>query len=311
VAAQRVNETQPCDGRPLSSIEVAAAQVMHETPSRDGRRYLGLVAATASWQMLQGVRMNVQKPMLAYLRAVGAIEKGDKLSISQLMAKCTTCGVPEWMPIVLADLATGEDVAQKHLVAEFAEHPLAGFADSVAGLGQHNMAVIVGLLDGDPYIAYPQILVGERGSGRLVTGEPYARTLGQLWAYCGYGNPSLHRHEGMSRDDLLALGKPILKARCRVAIEACIKLTGEPDKNGRSKPRSPYRDLYEQARKMYAERTHEAACRYCKGAAGSPWRDGHKHAAALRLTIKKGLLADLYDAAKLLHEWPARTNSAT
>ena len=95
--------------------------------------------------------------------------------------------------------------------------------------------------------------------------------------------------------------------------------TGEPDKNGMARKRSPYRDSYEDARLKYADATHDQECmnwsRYSPngcgtranpewGAPGSPWRPGHQHAAALR-KVGKDFLDDLWREATRLHEVPA------
>lgn len=62
--------------------------------------------------------------------------------------------------------------------------------------------------------------------------------------------------------------------------------------------RSPYRDTYEAARATYVDRVHATECVRCGPSGkpaqiGSPWSDGHQHAAALRL-VGKEILRDLW-----------------
>lgn len=65
--------------------------------------------------------------------------------------------------------------------------------------------------------------------------------------------------------------------------------------------RSPYRDVYEDARERYGDRVHAVECVRCgpsgkPALVGSPWSAAHQHAASLRL-VGKELLRDLWIAA--------------
>lgn len=105
------------------------------------------------------------------------------------------------------------------------------------------------------------------------------------------------------------------KSRLWLVAKQCVMYDGEPDKNGRSRVRSPYRDIYDAGRKKYADAVHVHQCQNTKrptremknfvpngcgttehpewGAPGSPLRPGHQHARALRL-VMRAILIDLW-----------------
>lgn len=108
------------------------------------------------------------------------------------------------------------------------------------------------------------------------------------------------------------------RMRARLVAESCVKQDSS----------SLYRQVYEQGRKKYADAVHAVDCSQCgmcgtcgkppgagrqeheaggcpnrkvvKAVAGTPLRDGHKHARALRL-VSKEVLKDLYLAARDWH----------
>jgi hypothetical protein len=85
------------------------------------------------------------------------------------------------------------------------------------------------------------------------------------------------------------------KTRAYLVAESCIK-----------QARSPYRGVYEDGRKKYADAIHAASCRRCGPAGkpaetGTPLSAGHQHARAMRLVMKE-LLKDLWRESKRLHE---------
>lgn len=161
--------------------------------------------------------------------------------------------------------------------------------------------------------------VGEKQLARLlaVIGDPAEREKpSQLWAYCGLhvvhhiGNeahspPVDDSHPGQAGSDtqaVLAGVAPTLtrgqksnwsteaKTRIYLVAESTIKMAGTGNK-----PRSPYRDVYDEGRVKYADAVHSVECRRC-GPKGSPAQpgsdlsDGHKHARAMRLVMKRILL---------------------
>lgn len=69
---------------------------------------------------------------------------------------------------------------------------------------------------------------------------------------------------------------------------------------------SPFRKVYDDARRKYADAMHKQPCVRCGPAGkpaptGSPLSDGHKHARALR-AVSKELLKQLWREAKRIHE---------
>lgn len=154
------------------------------------------------------------------------------------------------------------------------------------GVGEHLLARLLGVI-GEPYIAHPAHWEGEgKGKRHLVWDEPFIRNVDKLWAYCGYGDPGRKRRKGMSAEDAAALGTWRAKTILRIIAESCTK-----------QPGSRYEIVYRKAREEYDGRIHETECPQCKGSSkpGDSWKDGHKHAAALR-KVAKEILRDLWEA---------------
>jgi len=273
----------------------APIQPTHEAHGADARRFDGLVSASANFELVQNTRRKVELPIKAYLRGCGIIDKNAKPSPDQLLALCLTHGAPQWMPQTLLDLQEGEQHAKRLLLDAFRPHPMAAFPGTIRGLGDHSFAALLGHLSGDPYIAFPLRRVGKRGASVIVEDDPYVRSFSQLCSYCGVGDWHRKRRAGMSQEQALACGRPRAKARLWNIAASLLKAGN--------------REGYDRWRGEYEDRVHEAACAACaakKGGppapAGSPWRDGHKHAAALRMVAKYEVLAPVYDEAKRLHE---------
>lgn len=196
------------------------------------------------------------------------------------------------------------------------------------GVGEHLLARLLGCI-GHPRNATPHHWEGEGAKRTLVADEPYERTVGQLWSYCGHGDPSRKKRKGMTAEEAFALGNPRAKMIVHLLAESCMKNAGSParassntkldppdaagpNSDGEasscsaSKPqtprrRSPYRDTYDDAKATYIDRVHAVECVRCgpsgkPAAIGSPWSPGHQHAAALRL-VGKEILRDLWIAA--------------
>lgn len=204
-----------------------------------------------------------------------------------------------------------EHEAERNLEKTLAGVPLGAFASTITGLGAKQFGRLLGAT-GDPYLRTAVYL----DDGSLMPGTGCPRTLSQWHAYCGHGDPERRRRKGMTQDEARALGKPDAKMRTRLIAEQFIRYTGKPDQNGKPTPHSPYYEIYQTARLEYETRVHERECLNSSrispngcgtrdhpewGSLGSPWRPGHQHAAALRLTGKQ-FLDDLYAEAKRLHE---------
>lgn len=201
------------------------------------------------------------------------------------------------------------------------------------GIGEHLLALLLGLI-GDPYHTTPHHWVGKgKGKKKLVEGEPYDRTVNQLWAYCGHG-AILHKTKDMSQEEAFRLGNPRAKMVTHLLAEACVKagvryfcddgvqykpwpakevdaglhekdvcqLCEHPKDEHGKKSISDYGQVYLDARHHYEDRVHLEPHVRCgpKGKpapAGSPWSQGHQNGAALR-KVGKELLKDLWIAAR-------------
>ncbi len=181
----------------------------------------------------------------------------------------------------------------------------AAWAKDTHGIGEHTLARLLGSI-GHPVVAYPMRWVsgpapeghvctdkrcGKKGGKEdgeerhLVAYPPFLRTVGQLWAYCGHGDPTRKRRKGATQDEAMASGSPDAKTLVHLMAECCMKAGG------------PYREVYDLAKIQYADRV-EASGKH----EGKPWSDGHKHNAALR-KVGKEILRDLWIVAQqAMHE---------
>lgn len=200
------------------------------------------------------------------------------------------------------DAAAGLDLAEKAMLkamkaAVRRDYPAIEAwrkSDAAFGIGDRLLARLLGEI-GDPVVASPLMWVpGPAGGDERVlapAGDPYVRTVSQLWAYCGVGKPG-RMPKGADQARVLAGGKPKAKMILRLMAEGCVKAN-----------KGPYRFLYDGARAEYADRTHAEDCAQCRAKAGDPWKLGHQHAAALR-KVSKEILKDLYAVQLAAMEQP-------
>lgn len=156
------------------------------------------------------------------------------------------------------------------------------------GLGEPLMARILGHL-GHPRIATPYHWEGVGTKRVLVADDPFERAVGQLWSYCGHGRPG-RRVRGMSAEEAMGLGSPHLKKLVFLSASFAMRQEGYP-----------YREVYVAGRERYENRVHAVPCAPCgkvgkPAVEGVPWKKGHQHAAALRLTGKE-ILRDMWKVA--------------
>lgn len=102
--------------------------------------------------------------------------------------------------------------------------------EATPGVGAHLLARLLGHL-GDPRRAAPKFWAespdGEHGDEAnpkraLQDGDPFDRTVGQLWQYCGHGRAA-RRAKGMSQQDALALGNPRCKMLVHLICDGVVK----------------------------------------------------------------------------------------
>jgi hypothetical protein len=162
--------------------------------------------------------------------------------------------------------------------------------------------------------------VGAKQLGRFLsaTGDPYwhivedrPRTVGELWAYCGYHAVPVDRdgrrimldddaeefHQIAPRRQKGVQGNWSDDARKRAWLIAnsCVKQA----------PDAPLRMVYDAARAKYAEATHIVPCIRCgpsgkPAAPGTDLNDGHKHGRALR-AVSKEVLKRLWVESRRQH----------
>ena len=200
----------------------------------------------------------------------------------------------------VAALDTAEKNAKRALLLAYREVVPAAIREwqqAQPGIGAHLLGRLLGRI-GDPRIAIPLRWEGKGKGNRILVqdGEPYERTVSQLWSYCGHGDPGRKMHKGITAEELMALGDPRIKALVWNISCACLK-TGV--RNGEAI--TPYGALYMTRRNATAERVHTTECVRCGPAGkpaqpGSPWSKAHQHNDALRI-VGKEVLRDLWIVA--------------
>lgn len=191
-------------------------------------------------------------------------------------------------------LSDAYDESVKNLEKVMRAHPLGPWVKKTAGLGDKQTARLLAAI-GDPY-------------WHLVEERP--RTVSELWAYSGYhvigGHAADHETSEAQKSTVGGVaprrqkGKKLnwsqaARMRAHLIAESCLKAKT-----------SPYNPVYYQTREKYAEAVHNHPCAPCgtKGkpaAIGTPLKDGHKHARALR-AVAKEVLKGLWIESKHLHE---------
>lgn len=209
----------------------------------------------------------------------------------------------EWMEPHAKALEATEKDAEKTLAAVYKRvvpECIRQWQENTVGIGAHNLARLLGTT-GDPLVAFPHHWEGEGKKRILVADEPFLRSVGQLWQFCGHGAPQ-RRVRGMTAAEAMALGNPHAKMLVHMMADTCMRMNGVPDKKERKRARSPYRDLYEAVKFSVEDKVHTVECQRCTpknkppAAVGTPWKDAHRHNHALRV-VGKTILRDLWVAA--------------
>jgi len=194
----------------------------------------------------------------------------------------------------LDEIDNAEKIITKMLLEAFkveAPTEIVQFAANTAGIGKQPklLARLMGEIGDLDTWQEAKWEKGKKDEDKrvLVLGDTWESSVRDLWAYCGVGDPERKIKAGMSQEELLACGNPRAKFLVRLIAEQMVK-----------NKRSAYRKVYDIGRQKYENRTHAEPCPQCgtpghPAMVGSPWRDGHKHAAALRLT-GKAVLKDLW-----------------
>lgn len=238
---------------------------------------------------------------------IGALERSYGESLPHLLEIATP-------------LNQAEHLAELELVRAWRKHPLAPWAKESRGVGEKSIARLIAEI-GAPAIgskghwetskngANPdtedqapdapdeeataqtddQSADASKKSREWIIDEYFERTVSQLWAYCGVGDPARSRiPKGAVQSDLLKRGKPRAKKQLYLIATSMLKSGirgGEPVSN--------WGEFYVNARVKYADRVHAADCPPCHASTGDPWKPGHQHMAALRL-MEKEFLKELW-----------------
>lgn len=223
-----------------------------------------------------------------------------------------------------------ESEARNLLQAVYAEEVPGDVRDWVSGIpGLKTGEVFPRLIGvvGNPAIATPYKWEAQDGQRVLVAdGEPYARSLRQLWAWCGCGDPLRRPASGMSQADLMACGRRTSVRPLLFTFSSYISRAGRVvTKEGSAKQGQPmsqaaadsrYFQAFTTAKEAGMDKKHQDECRNHKrppmrpdgcgtvahpewGEAGSPWRAGHAEAHAHRIVAKE-FLRDLWVVANSL-----------
>lgn len=209
-------------------------------------------------------------------------------------------GLDESHPDVarLAALVKVLEEAEHHAVLNLQrvmrKHPLGPWIKTQKGVGDKQAARLLAVI-GDPYV-------------NMQTGE--VRTVSQLWAYAGHGDPARRKFKGMSQSDLFRLGNPTAKKRTWSIAASILKAGGGEERaivHSTATAHTPSLAVVYYQRKHATEgREHTAECVRC-GPSGHPalpgslWSDAHRHADALRV-LGKAFLRELWIESRRLHE---------
>lgn len=260
-----------------------------------------------------------------YGRTLDDIERVRIMTTNRIGAIERELGVPAHSHKGLGKTAGLLDEADSEIEKELRKlwrtHPLAAWSKSVKGVGDKSIARLIAEI-GDPLIRPVGHIENERTRDRKFVVDYWEpRTLAQLWAYCGHGDPARRKRTDMNKDDALALGNPRAKMRVHLIAKAGMQrmcpacsahkevVTAERKAAGATREEAekyappahdctcaetlPLRHAYNAARANYAARIRieERGERV-----GEPWSDKHAHNAALRY-VGKTFLGMLYAEA--------------
>jgi hypothetical protein len=218
-----------------------------------------------------------------------------------------------------------EAEARKRLIQVYTEvvpDRVRAWAADIPGLGSGEVFPRIAGLIGNPRIAVPWKWETRPGEKRQLVpdGDPYERTLHQLWQWSGCGDPEIVPRTGMSQEELMSCGRrtivrPALYAFSsyiaragRVITKADSARAGQPV--SRAVADSKFFKIFETQKAYGLTRVHARECRNHKrppqhsdgcgiaahpewGETGSPWRPGHAEGHAHRI-VGKELLRDFW-----------------
>lgn len=244
-------------------------------------RYDTLNMMTAQLDDLEGLRMAIANRLRIMTTPADRVDKdGETRGLGLVF------GVDEEVEPVqhaLAETIRLEDTYVRKVEAYMRKSPWGDFLKDpmTKGVGAKQLARLLGAT-GDP-------------AWHMAQDRP--RKVSELWSYCGYSvvNGAAPRREKGKKANWSRDGR----SRARMIAESCLKAGGH------------YRiDIYDPVKAHYQGAVHTRECAQCGKAAdkktgapgvpalpGTPLKDGHTHARALR-AISKELLRDLWIEAR-------------
>tara|TARA_Y100001949_G_scaffold57167_1_gene48045 strand:+ start:6141 stop:7070 length:930 start_codon:yes stop_codon:yes gene_type:complete len=201
-------------------------------------------------------------------------------------------------------LKSAETSAYRSLINRFKAMPwgphMKEFIDQ-PGLGHRDPRALARFFGeiGHPVLAFPHRQIEnpnhvpgskkpEEWKRILEAGDPFCRSVSQLWSYVGMGDPDRRHRVGMSQEEALACGAPMAKCLIFLLAKSAMMMRG-PTEKAPNRPRSPYRDTYDIKRLDFQEKHQNGD--------EDDWSDAHADAAALRV-VAKDILRDMWCAAR-------------
>jgi len=247
---------------------------------------------------------DIERTRIMLGNRIGAVLRSDPNAVEGV-------STPEYITEVQQALTATEEMTVEGIEKMWARHPLAPWAKTVKGVGPKTIARLVAEI-GDPLLRPVGHWEGEDDDRTWIIDAYVPRTLSQLRAFAGHGDPARRKHKGMTQDEAFGLGNPLVKKRLWLIASGGVKATcptHRAAKKARSedeadgwRPPPPgctcaethvLRHVYDEARIKYATRIEETGIR-----AGQPWRPARQKAAAEREVGKYFL--------RLLHEEASR-----
>ena len=305
--------TQPdTTAEAVSEIEGQHHSEAHRMPAlKEGPVAGGQFQADTQRSIASGYRVlsvyaemfyDIQKTRVAMANRLGVDKKGKRTKAVRDIEPDAYLPFLEALTVVEENLSRTLVLCYRRVV----DPSIIAWQEETIGIGDHLLARLLGAV-GHPVHTTRHHWEGEGKKRVLVDDGPYERRLSDLWSYCGHGDATRKRKKGMDKDEAAALGSDDAKMIVRLMAEACIKFNGKPDKYGRPRPLSPYRQVFDNARVAYAARTAGDGPAWAKHEShgwkvGVPPKDQPENAcehcknAALRI-VGKEILRDLWIVA--------------
>jgi hypothetical protein len=185
------------------------------------------------------------------------------------------------------------------------------YAQQIPGHVREWVTGIPGIASGELFprllglLGHPRVAIPWRWEDRVLVpaGEPYERTVRELWSYCGCGDPERVPGKNASREELLAAGK---RRQVRPLLYTFSSYLVLMHTRSEAVAGSKFYKICVEAKQAAQGNVHERQCQNHKrppmrsngcgtvahpewGEPGSPWRPGHIDMHAHRIVHKEFL----------------------